>query len=131
MTDIRAYLESKRSEVRKAMLPLETSTASLRSELSTQDAKLRSLAKELSDIEKALQALGKKEKSESEITIKEAILLVLADMPNGLTAAEILAAINDRHFGGTVVRTSMSPQLARLKNDDHKIRQRGERYFLA
>ena len=131
MTDIRAYLESKRSEVRKAMLPLETSTASLRSELSAQDAKLRSLAKELSDIEKALQALGKRQKAENEISIKEAILLVLADMPNGLTAAEILTAINDRHFGGTVVRTSMSPQLARLKNDDHKIRQRGERYFLA
>lgn len=131
MTDIRAYLESKRTEVRKAMLPLETSTASLRSELSAQDAKLRSLAKELSDIERALHALGKKAKSETEITIKEAILLLLADAPNGLTSAEILQAINDRHFAGTVVRTSMSPQLARLKNEDHKIRQRGERYFLA
>jgi chromosome segregation ATPase len=131
MSDLRDYLESKRGEVRKKMLPLETSTASLRTELSSQDAKLKALAKELADVEKALHALGKKPKSESEISIKEAILLVLADMPNGLTSAEILQAINDRHFGGTVVRTSMSPQLARLKNDDHKIRQRGERYFLA
>lgn len=131
MTDIRAYLESKRNEVRKAMLPLETSTANLRAELSAQDAKLRSLAKELSDIEKALQALGKRQKTENEISIKQAILLVLADAPNGLTAAEILVAINDRYFGGTVVRTSMSPQLARLKNEDHKIRQRGDKYFLA
>ena len=114
------------------MQPLEAETAQLRAQLSAQDSKLRTLANELSDVEKALQALGKKEQpSETYISIKDAILRVLAKEPNGMTSAEILAAINDLFFNGTLMRTSMSPQLARLKNDDHKIRQRGERYFLA
>lgn len=131
MTTVREYLETRRTKLRAEMQPLEATTAELRAQLSTQDAKLRSLAKELNDVEKALQALGKREPSETTVTIKDAILQVLAAEPNGMTSAEILAAINDRFFEGTIVRTSMSPQLARLKNDDHKIRQRGERYFLA
>lgn len=114
------------------MQPLEAETAQLRTQLGAQDSKLRAMAKELSDVEKALQALGKKEQpSETYVSIKDAILQVLEKEPNGMTSAEILAAINDQFFNGTLMRTSMSPQLARLKNDDRKIRQRGERYFLA
>ena len=48
-----------------------------------------------------------------------------------MASPDILAAINDRYFEGTVLRTSMSPQLARLKNNDKKIKQIGDKYFLA
>jgi septal ring factor EnvC (AmiA/AmiB activator) len=131
MTAIREYLETRRTKLKSEMQPIEATAAELRAQLSAHDAKLRIMSKELADVEKALQALGKREPSESTVTIKDAILQALAGAPNGMTSAEILAAINDRFFEGTIVRTSMSPQLARLKNDDHKIRQRGDRYFLA
>lgn len=131
MTSIREYLESRRTKLRAEMQPLEAEAAQLRAHLSAHDGKLRSLAKELADVEKALQAIGKRQPSANTITIKDAILKVVAASPNGMTSAEILAAINDQFFDGTIVRTSMSPQLTRLKIDDHKIRQRGDRYFLA
>ena len=75
--------------------------------------------------------MGRNVAAETTITIKDAILDVLAVAPQGLTSNELLTALNDRFFEGTLVRTSMSPQIARLKNKDHKIRQRGDRYFLA
>lgn len=131
MSGLRDYLEKQRAENRKQMEPLEAIAAKLRAELGATDNKLRTLAKEASDIEKALQALGRKEKLETTVTIKDAILQVLTDAPNGMSSTEVLAAINDRFFEGTLLRTSMSPQLTRLKNDDHKIKLRGERWFLA
>ena len=132
MTTVRDFLESRRAKLLIEMRPLEAATAELRAQLSAQDGKLRVLANELNDVQKALHALGKNEQaSDTYISIKDAILRVLAKEPNGMTSAEILAAINDQFFNGTLMRTSMSPQLARLKNDDEKIRQRGERYFLA
>jgi uncharacterized coiled-coil DUF342 family protein len=131
MNGIREFLERRRDEARKEMAPLEANAADLRAKLGAVDTKLRVFTKELADIEKALQALGKKEKSETTVTIKEAILQVLGDAPNGLTSPEILEAINDRFFEGTLPRTSMSPQLTRLKNDNHKIKARGDKYYLA
>ena len=131
MSGIREYLISCRDEARKKMEPVAATAADLRAQLGAQDAKLRALTKELSDIERALQALGKKEKLETTVTIKDAILQVLASAPDGMTSTEILTAINDRFFEGTLLRTSMSPQLTRLKNDDHKIKSRGDKYFLA
>lgn len=131
MTAIREYLETRRTKLKAEMQPLEAATAELRAQLSAHDAKLRIMSKELADVEKALQALGKREPSENTVTIKDAILQVLAAAPNGMTSAEILSTLNERFFEGTIVRTSMSPQIARLKNKDHKIRQRGDRYFLA
>jgi len=64
-------------------------------------------------------------------TIMQAVLEVLRQQPNGMTALEILAEINSRYFDGTIVRTSLSPQLSRLKDRDHKIILRGTRWFLA
>lgn len=113
------------------MEPIHAKAAELRTQLSTQDAKLRAMTKELNEIERALQVIGKKEKLEATITIKEAILRTLAGAPKGMTAADILVHINDRYFEGTIMRTSMSPQIARLKNDDKKIKQIGDRYYLA
>jgi hypothetical protein len=48
-----------------------------------------------------------------------------------MTSPELLEELNHRFFDGKLERTSMSPQLSRLKLFDVKIRQRGDRYFLA
>jgi predicted nucleic acid-binding Zn-ribbon protein len=130
MDGIRQLLEMRRSELRKKAEPLETITADLRTKLAKADSELKVLWKHLADVEKALQAISK-ERLEAKISIKDAILRVLEDAPNGATSVEILAALNDRFFDGKLLRTSMSPQLSRLKKDDHKIRSRGDRYFLA
>jgi len=49
-----------------------------------------------------------------EKTIKEAVLDILKPGPKGMTALEILAEIN-RRYGADYPRTSLSPQLSRLK----------------
>ena len=54
---------------------------------------------------------------------------VLRDHPGGLLALDILAKINERHGLGTV-RTSLSPQLTRLKQE-RKITNRGSTWMLA
>lgn len=50
----------------------------------------------------------------SEKTIKEAVLSVLAGAGHGMTALEILDAIN-KNLSTNYPRTSLSPQLSRLK----------------
>ena len=131
MSTVRDILERRRSEIRKQSQPLEAEAAQLRSKLADLDARLKTLSREENDIQRALAAMGRNVAAETTITIKDAILDVLAVAPQGLTSNELLTALNDRFFEGTLVRTSMSPQIARLKNKDHKIRQRGDRYFLA
>jgi hypothetical protein len=62
-------------------------------------------------------------------TIKQAVLQVLKHEPAGLTALEILAAINSQFFEHKILRTSLSPQLSRLKDNDRKVTLRGNRWF--
>jgi hypothetical protein len=59
----------------------------------------------------------------------QAVLAVLEHKPNGMTALEILDEINAKYFNGTIVRTSLSPQLSRLKNRYEKIELRGNRWY--
>jgi hypothetical protein len=63
-------------------------------------------------------------------TIMQAVLDVLKVRPEGMTALEILDEINSRYFEGKIVRTSLSPQLSRLKDRDRKITLRGNRWYL-
>jgi hypothetical protein len=58
-----------------------------------------------------------------EKTIKDAVIEVLKSKGAGMTALEILAAINLK-FGTDYPRTSLSPQLSRLKADG-KIEREG------
>ena len=120
MNGLRQILETRRNDLRKKAEPLEVSTADMRTKLAKADAELKAIWKELADVERALQAISK-ERLEAQISIKDAILRVLEDAPNGATSVEILATLNDRFFDGKLLRTSMSPQLSRLKKDDHKI----------
>jgi hypothetical protein len=63
-------------------------------------------------------------------TIMHAVLIVLREARNGMTALEILDEINSRYFEGKILRTSLSPQLSRLKDRDRKIILRGNRWYL-
>jgi len=130
MSRLRDYLKKRQSELEASAKPLETRLLALRADLASTEAKLSPIRKELHEIEKALQAIGKERDTERTVTIKEAILQTLANAPNGLTSSELLAAMNDDFFEGTLQRTSMSPQLARLLHKDKKITNRGEKYFL-
>jgi hypothetical protein len=115
------------------MQPLEAEAKGLRGQLSKVDSKLRLLIKEADDIEKALLAFGnlRERAGGAELTIKEAVLHVLREAPEGKTSGQLLAEMNSRFFNGELRRTSMSPQLARLWHKDKKITYRGGRYFLA
>jgi hypothetical protein len=89
-------------------------------------------SEELKRIDLLLETLTKEEAKSAQPTIMQSVIEVLRQHhPNGMTALEILDEINRRHFGGTLVRTSLSPQLSRLKDRDHKIILRGTRWFLA
>lgn len=64
-----------------------------------------------------------------EKTIKEAVVEVLTDARDGMTALDILAAINQR-FETDYPRTSLSPQLSRLKAEG-KLEREGMIWSLA
>lgn len=63
---------------------------------------------------------SKTPKSERRTTIKQDILEVLAEFPDGMTALEILEEIKTR-YRPSLLRETLSPQLSRLKNNDKKI----------
>lgn len=54
----------------------------------------------------------------SKMTIKEMILEVLGVLPAGADANKIIRVIRDR-FGKDIPRTSLSPQLSRLRQEGH------------
>ncbi len=59
-------------------------------------------------------------------TIKEGIIQLLEEVyPMGLTALEILDRLNRRWWRGGLKRTSLSPQITRLKKDKKVVSERG------
>ena len=59
-------------------------------------------------------------------TIKEAVLQLLEEVhPIGLTALEIHDRLNRRWWRGELKRTSLSPQITRLKKDGKVVSERG------
>lgn len=62
----------------------------------------------------------KTQKAPSKPTIKQMIVVVLDGVESGLNANAILDEINDR-WDMKLVRTSLSPQLSRLKQEGHLI----------
>ena len=86
-------------------------------------AQMKALRKELGDLKVAKSALelrttpqGSDGQVQATRTIKDMIRDVLKSMPNGLTSTEILSKI-DESFGRQIERTSLSPQLSRMKDD--------------
>jgi hypothetical protein len=87
-------------------------------------------AEELKRVEIVLKKLEEVTAKSTPPKIMQAVLEVLKLKPEGMTALEILAEINSRYFDGKIMRTSLSPQLSRLKDRDKKITLRGNRWYL-
>ncbi|HUZ32162.1 MAG TPA: hypothetical protein VMV19_08700 [Xanthobacteraceae bacterium] len=133
MKNLKDFLAGRRVQIASEIGPLVDERAKL-------DTKIERLRTELAEIDRAAQAVGlERRKPEGQLiaehrhtppmTIKEAVLLILSEHSEGLTALEILAEINAR-FALGIVRTSLSPQLSRLKNDDKKIEIYGSTWRL-
>jgi hypothetical protein len=102
------------------------SLTQLRAQREEADRKIGALEKELRDLRTAAKAvgipnglpqetLGVTRRTRPERTIQDAVMEVLADHhPQGLIALDLLAQLNTK-FGWRIVRTSLSPQLSRLK----------------
>lgn len=101
----------------------------MREKLSALTKRIGALENELHEIEALIATLDSIQANTTP-TIMQAVLEVLQDRPDGLTALEILDEINSRYFGGSIVRTSLSPQLSRLKDRDKKIELVGNKWFL-
>ncbi|WP_187147997.1 hypothetical protein [Nitrobacter winogradskyi] len=122
-------LLEEREALLKVYRPLETDIKAMRFEMYEKQQRLAELASDIEKINLALKAVEDADKR-PQITIMEAVVEVLKDRPEGLTALEILAEINTRYFGDRIIRSSLSPQLSRLKDRDHKIGLRGKKWFL-
>jgi hypothetical protein len=126
MPSLRDYILQRRTEIDKEGRPLAERADELEQELADIQAKLRQMRDEWLELDKAAKAIGLAEETppkpvaeprkEKLPTIKEAVLAVLDDQ-RGVTSSVILNRINERFFEGTMPRTSLSPQLTRLKND--------------
>jgi hypothetical protein len=129
MSKLRDLLLDRRSEISGKVAPLVSDIARLKEALSKKQNELAAWNAELEQIHSALRAVEETE-LKSQLTIKQAVIEVLKDHSEGMTALEILAEINTRYFGGSIIRSSLSPQLSRLKNDDGKIDLKGNKWFL-
>jgi hypothetical protein len=124
MIELRDFIKTRQAEIKELGTPLWERRAALQAELLALNEKIAKLTQEWEELEKAASAIGSKEgnaeidqRKREEITIKEAVMKVLADHPQGLNSASIRHQINTRFFNGKVRRTSFSPQLSRLKTD--------------
>jgi hypothetical protein len=129
MSTARDLLLNRKSEIDGKVTPLIADVARLKEALAEKQDELARWNAELEQIQSALRAINETE-AKSSLTIKQAVLEVLKDRPEGMTALEILAEINRRFFVGSIMRTSLSPQLSRLKDRDEKIDLKGNRWFL-
>jgi chromosome segregation ATPase len=129
MSTARDLLLNRRSEISGKRTPLIADIARLKETLAERQRELAAWDAELDQIQSALRAIEETE-AKSHLTIKQAVIEVLKDHPEGMTALEILTQINTRYFAGEVVRTSLSPQLSRLKDNDGTIDLKGNKWFL-
>jgi hypothetical protein len=120
MNSIHDYIVKRIGELEDSLLPLRHQSKEI-------TAKIDAIEKELADLRAAAKAIGMvnrlpkvpfhvTRRTEPEVTIKEAVMNVLADYPEGLIALDILGKVNER-FDLGLVRTSLSPQLTRLKRE--------------
>lgn len=112
---------------------LEDSLGPMLDEQSKLAARIAAAQAELSDLTNAAKAIGIVKglptparvitrRTPAKVTIKDAALLVLAEFPEGLLALDLVAKINER-FDLKLVRSSLSPQLTRLKSDGKLINE--------
>jgi len=127
MSNVRGLLEARRAAIDAEMQPLYKEHQLRREKLIETETQILKLRDERTEIEQMLKKMGKPEAPR--ITIMEAILATLDHKPEGMTAQEILAELNEKYFGGKLARHSLSPQLSRLKDRNKKIELRGDRWI--
>ncbi|HZG09750.1 MAG TPA: hypothetical protein VEZ70_12290 [Allosphingosinicella sp.] len=109
MTALRQFLSRREAEVLKQISELEKELAEIRMTWA------------------ALQSETPRQQRSSTQTIKEMVRNILRGRPDGLTATEILQEIEQRH-GVCIERTSLSPQLSRLRASDELTLEDGRWY---
>jgi len=129
MTDLRQLLLRQKEQAAAKIEKLASEAETRRSSWIESVRELEAAKDELKKIDLVLKTLDDAAARSAKPTIMQAVLEVLKHKPEGMTALEILDEINSRYFHGTIIRTSLSPQLSRLKDRDHKIKLRGNRWY--
>jgi hypothetical protein len=119
MAKLQDFIAKRAREIEELLEPLRRQAMELEAKIKTHEkelGELRNAAKAIGIVNRLERPLGITRKTSPPRTIKEAVLDVLQDYPGGLIALDILAKINER-FSMNLVRTSLSPQLSRLKQE--------------
>jgi hypothetical protein len=130
MNGISKFLWSQRDELSAKLPSLEARRDEYRSAWIKASNDIAAIQEDLRKIDLALKTIESEDAKSAHPTIMQAVIEVLKSKPEGMTALEILAEINERYFDGKILRTSLSPQLSRLKDRDRKITLRGNRWNL-
>lgn len=104
MSQIRQFIEARREEIKEQIAALKQELR----ELNLAEGAIKSGVVPSRDEGVA--------SSSSRTTIKEMVVEVLEDRPNGAEASEIIELIANS-FGESIARSSLSPQLSRLKEE--------------
>ncbi|MCP3419991.1 hypothetical protein NLM16_38420 [Bradyrhizobium brasilense] len=125
MSELRNYILKRQADIEEASRPVLERFTALKNEIDKLRPQIEAFQAEWMELQSALKAIGpgndsaaadQAAASKPMVTIKEAILAVLAKRPAGLSSSAILNAINKDYFhGNEIMRTSFSPQLSRLK----------------
>jgi hypothetical protein len=98
----------------------------LKAELRDVEHDLEHLSLQIEELRKVAETLGMdlelvsatdKPAAQGEVTIKQAIRLVLDSVKSGLTSTDLLDYVKLMYLGDKLDRTSFSPQLSRMKRD--------------
>jgi uncharacterized protein (DUF2267 family) len=122
-------LEARKKELSSKLEPLFAEMLGLRKKLVELDGVISVLKNEFRQVEALLKKLDEDDAKKKPLTIMEAVLEIMRDKPNGMTAQQILAELNEKYFDGNIARHSLSPQLSRLKDRDKKLELRGNVWF--
>jgi hypothetical protein len=117
METLREFIDRRLRELREAERPIR--------------AQLNEIERERKELEKTAKMIGLESAYREDIdprntqkkTIKEAVMEILTEFPMGLTATDIRVKVNTR-MNTSYKRSSLSPQLSRLKQDK-RIKQEG------
>ena len=129
MSTAREILEARKAALSAALQPLNAKRDEYFHGMIAVTEKIGEVEKEIAQIDVALKSMGESPNQSQRTPIMKAILEILKDKPQGLTAKEILVELNAKYYGGHLMRHSLSPQLSRLKDRDKKIEYRNERWI--
>lgn len=124
MTSLREFLSVRRAELEKTLAALDEQRSPLLAELFEIEAAEKALAPDglpntdaAEEADKPANPTAKRSREIRPGSIKDKVMAVLRNRPMGADANEILELIANQ-FGEAIERTSLSPQLSRLKKEE-------------